>query len=108
MSNGMTNTQSAGVTTIWIQPVDAGGQLSSESASDRIAEVTRAQLASIAEMIKASCQPLISDLKGADFKPNKIAIEFGVGVEGSAKIPFITSGTLSGNFKVSVEWELGS
>lgn len=91
-----------------IEVADPTGQLSPEGASDRIAEVTRAQLSSIAETIKASCQPLIAELKGADFHPNKIAIEFGVGIEAGAKVPFITSGTVSGNFKVSVEWELGS
>lgn len=90
-----------------IEVADRTGQLSPEGASERIAEVTRAQLSSIAETIRASCQPLIAELKGADFRPNKIAIEFGVGVEAGAKVPFITSGTLSGNFKVSVEWELG-
>ena len=93
--------------TVRIEVADPTGQLSPESASERIAEVTRAQLNSIAETIKASCQPLIAELKSADFRPNKIGIEFGVGVEAGAKVPFITSGTLSGNFKVSVEWELG-
>jgi len=40
----------------------------------------------------------------AGARPSKVALEFAIGVEGSAGIPFLASGKSSANITITAEW----
>lgn len=89
---------------IKVQPV--GGGAAAKDADARFVEATSERLQQVGQLIEHSCKTFVNKINALPFKPANVELEFGVTVAGKDGVPFITEGTQSGNFKISLKWDL--
>jgi hypothetical protein len=92
--------------TFQIQINQTRGAVTPESSSNDFVPATKRRLLEVSELIRESCAGVAKDLFTVPNPPAEIGMEFGIDVGGEAGIPFVTKGTISANFKVSVTWKL--
>ena len=89
----------------YIEVGRADGEAFAQGHDDRFVEATTERLQQVSRIIEHSCMAFVDKIKELPVKPASLGLEFGVTVSGKAGVPFITEGSLSGNFKVNLAWD---
>ncbi|HEY2011654.1 MAG TPA: CU044_2847 family protein [Rhizomicrobium sp.] len=92
--------------TFYIEVQRPEGEAFAQGVEDRFVEATEERLRQVGQLIEKSCSAFVKNIAALSAKPSELGLEFGVTVEGKAGVPFVTQGSLSGNFKVTLKWEL--
>lgn len=90
---------------IYVQVNAGSAAVIPQSAADDFVRATEEKMREVSRLIRTSCKDLVSDISGMAQPPAEIKIEFGVDVGVEGGVPFITKGSISANFKVSVAWK---
>jgi hypothetical protein len=90
---------------MFVQVNPQSGPVVPQGASDDFVRATEAKLKQVAYLVKTSWKELVSDLGNMQNPPAEISVEFGVDVGAEGGIPFITKGSITANFKVSIVWK---
>ena len=69
-------------------------------------KIGRKELEAVGYVVDEIQNWLLEKISSLAQKPTKVALEFGIDVEGEAGVPFVTKGSIGANFKISMEWEL--
>jgi hypothetical protein len=88
----------------YVEVQDTRGMVVPQMDASEFAKLTNEQLSEVADTARRTANALIARLTDFTQRPSKVSLEFGMGVGGSAGIPFVAKGTIQAQFKVSIEW----
>lgn len=91
--------------TFLIAPASPPGGLYEQSVADSVLRVTKEQIQEAADQAREIAAVMMERLGDAAEGVSEVTIEFGLGFEGKAGIPFITEAKASATFAISVKWE---
>jgi hypothetical protein len=91
------------VVLVQVNPTAGGVRL--EGATEDFVQASREKLKQVAGVVKTSWTNLVSEMRAMPDPPSEVSVEFGVDVGAEGGLPFITKGSISANFKVSIVWK---
>lgn len=89
---------------VYVQIAPVTGAVVPQAGGEAFTVATAKRLEEVGELIRKSCAGMAVGLLEMPSAPAEIQMEFGVDVAGEAGVPFVTKGTITANFKVSVTW----
>jgi hypothetical protein len=82
---------------------EAGGTVADEDAASKVIRRLEDIGAVISEVCRSIQKKALTTL--GEEKPEELSFEFGITLAGQAAIPFITSTSVEGSFKVTAKWK---
>lgn len=91
-------------TGILIQVNPQSGAVVAQGATEDFVLATHEKLQSVSQLVKTGWVEMMDDISRMENPPAEFCLEFGIDVGAEAGVPFITKGSMSANFKVSITW----
>jgi hypothetical protein len=87
--------------TLLVSIGESGGEIAEDGASKMVRRLEDIG-ATISEVCRSVQKKTLATI--GDDKPEELSLEFGIKLAGEAAIPFITSTSVEGSFKVTAKW----
>jgi hypothetical protein len=88
---------------VQVEPM-VGAGVSPQSNPEEFATVTPAALDRVRELIEQVAERLAATVFQDTLSPEELTVEFGIGLKGDARIPFLAKAGVEANFKVTAKW----